>query len=63
MDEQIKIKRMWEIAWDMWRHRMKIMDTVDSLSLLAQMTALDEQVQARFTRHQVTPYPSNAPLV
>jgi hypothetical protein len=25
------IKRMWEIAWDMWRHRMKIMDTIDSL--------------------------------
>jgi hypothetical protein len=49
------IKRMWEIAWDMWRHHMQIMDTVDSLSLLAQMIALDEQVQACFTRHQENP--------
>jgi hypothetical protein len=47
------VKQLLEIAWDMWRHQMEILATPDSQSLLAQMTALDEQV--RFTRLHDTP--------
>jgi hypothetical protein len=41
----------------MWRHRMKILDTPDSQSLLAQMTVLDEQIQERFTCFHTDPIP------
>jgi hypothetical protein len=44
------ITELWEIAWDMWRHRMKIINTSDSQSLLALSTDLDVKIQARFTR-------------
>jgi hypothetical protein len=52
------IMQMWEIAWDMWRHRMKIVDTIDSQALIAQMAALDIQVQERFDGFHDTPIPA-----
>jgi hypothetical protein len=50
--------QLWEVTWDMWRHRMKIVDTIDSQSLIAQMAALDLQVQDRFNRFHNTPIPA-----
>jgi hypothetical protein len=49
---------MWEVAWDMWRHRMKIVDTMDSQALIVQMNALDIQIQERFDRFHTTPIPA-----
>jgi hypothetical protein len=52
------ITQLWEVTWDMWRHRMKIVDTIDSQSLIAQMAAFDVQVQDRSDRFQATPIPA-----
>jgi hypothetical protein len=41
----------------MWWHHMKILEIPDSQSLLAQMTVLDEQIQARFTSFHTDPIP------
>ena len=46
------INQLWEIAWDMWKHRMKILETPDSQSLLALTAKLDTQIQARFNCFQ-----------
>jgi hypothetical protein len=51
------IVQLWEIAWDMWRHHMKILETPYSQSLLTQMTVLDKQIQARFTSFHTDPIP------
>jgi hypothetical protein len=51
------ITQLWEIAWAMWKHRMKILDTPDSQSLIALMTELDLQIQAHFTRFYDQPIP------
>jgi hypothetical protein len=52
------IMQLWEVTWDMWRHRMKIVDTIDSQYLIAQMAALDLQFQDRFNRFHDTPIPA-----
>jgi hypothetical protein len=49
------ITQLWEIAWDMWKHRMKIVDTPDSQALISLMTELDIKIQTRFTRFQEQP--------
>jgi hypothetical protein len=41
----------------MRRHRMKILDNLDSQSLLAQMIILDTQIQDRFNRFADDPIP------
>jgi hypothetical protein len=52
------IMQLWEDAWDMWRHRMKIVNTIDSQSLIAQMAALNLQVQDRCNCFHDTPIPA-----
>jgi hypothetical protein len=52
------IMQLWEVTWDIWRHRMKIVDTIDSQSLNAQMATLDIQVQDRFNRFHDTLIPA-----
>jgi hypothetical protein len=52
------IIQLWEIAWDMWKHRIKILDTPDSQSLIALMSELDLQIQARFNRFHDQPIPA-----
>jgi hypothetical protein len=42
----------------MWKHRMKILDTPDSQSLIALMTELDLQIQAHSTRFHDQPIPA-----
>jgi hypothetical protein len=49
------ITKLWETAWDMWRHRMKIINSPDSQTLLALSTDLDVKIQACFTRFQDQP--------
>jgi hypothetical protein len=52
------IIQLWEVTWDMWRHRMKIVHTIDSQSLIAQMATLDIQVQERFDCFYDQPSPA-----
>ena len=52
------IKQLWEVAWDMWKHRKKLLDQPNSQTLIALMTELDLQIQARFNRFQALPIPA-----
>jgi hypothetical protein len=52
------ITQLWEVAWDMWSHRKKILDTPESQSLLALMNELDLQIQSRFNKFHDRPIPA-----
>jgi hypothetical protein len=51
------IRRIWEISWDLWRHRLRILDSQDSLALARQHDALNARIDLAFTSK-----PSRLPL-
>ena len=42
------ITQLWEVAWEMWRHRVKVMKTPEALTTVAQNAALDVGIQERY---------------
>ena len=49
------IQKLWEIAWDLWRHRHKIMLATDSLAISRLHTDVDEAITQAYA--QYTPDP------
>jgi len=47
------IKKLWEIAWDMWLHRKKASESPDSLTILAENYLLDEAILLEYQQFQV----------
>ena len=52
----------WEIAWDMWRHRMKIAHTTDSQVVIVNAAILDQAIICRFQQFQSLPDTPSAHL-
>jgi hypothetical protein len=42
------IRRLWETAWDLWSHRLRILDSPDSLALARQHDSLNERIDQAF---------------
>ena len=51
------IRKFWGVSWDLWRHRMKIANTLDNESNLAHMLLLDQKVQDRYEKYATDPRP------
>ena len=45
------ILKLWEIAWDLWSHRYKVMNSPDSLTIARQHIALDEAIMHAYDSH------------
>ena len=57
------IQKIWEIAWDLWRHRHKIMTSTDSLTLSRLHVNLDDAIRQAYDRYTPAPPPSPCPMV
>lgn len=53
------IKRFWDIAWDMWQHRMKIADDPDSATAAAEHLLLDNDITMEY--QEFATIPNNPP--
>ena len=51
------IKKQWEIAWDLWRHRMEVSATPDSFLLSATHDRLNISIRTLFDQLATSPYP------
>ena len=49
------IRRLWTTSWDLWRHRMKILNTPDNASRIAHTALVDQQIQERYDDHNHDP--------
>ena len=54
------IRKLWDTAWDLWKHRMKISTGDDSYSLMQNHILLDDRIQDRFTQFLHDPRPALA---
>jgi hypothetical protein len=52
------IRRIWTIAWDLWRHRLKILDSPDSLALARQHDSLNSRIDLAFRDRPLLLQPS-----
>lgn len=51
------IQKLWEIAWDLWRHRQKVLQTPTALFISQRHTNLDRQITQAYQQHFPTPTP------
>jgi hypothetical protein len=56
------IRKIWQIAWDLWLHRRKIKDTVDDRTLPALHATLDSAIDQAFISHNLNPPPLDPSL-
>ena len=50
------IKKQWEIAWDLWRHRLQVAASPDSFSLSLAHEQLNNTIRALYARLSTTTY-------
>lgn len=50
------IRKQWEIAWDLWRHRLGVAATPDSFSLARAHESINVAIQDAFTRLSASNY-------
>jgi hypothetical protein len=51
------IKKQWEIAWDLWRHRMEVATTKDSFSLALAHDHMNVTIRDLYDRYSTSTYP------
>jgi hypothetical protein len=44
------IRQIWQIAWDLWKHRLDVLHSPDSLSLARSHELLNDRIEAAFAR-------------
>jgi hypothetical protein len=49
------IRRLWTTSWDLWRHRMKIINTPDNVSRINHTALVDQQIQERYDSYHHDP--------
>ena len=50
------IRKQWEIAWDLWRHRLQVASSLDSFSLSLAHDQLNHTIRALYDRSSNTTY-------
>ena len=51
------IKKQWEIAWDLWRHRMEVSSTPDSFSLSRAHEQINASIRALYAQNVGSEHP------